>query len=379
MAAVNDPKRMLVWMLLFLAAVAAVCAALYPPLRGAFMANQVFNGMILGVLLLGIAINFLQVITLGPATAWIESTEQGPSPEQAPRLLTPLAKMFSGREQEGFHLSAMAMRSLLDGIRLRLDEARDISRYMIGLLIFLGLLGTFWGLLDTVVGVSGVIDALSTGAGDLTTVFEDLKRDLRGPLAGMGTAFSSSLFGLAGALVLGVLDLQAGHAQNRFYNQLEEWLSGMTHLPSGKLAVEGDYPLPTYIEALLEQTADNLNQLQRTMTRSDEDRRSTQANLAKLTGQLAELTDQMRSQQKLLLSLAKNPTDLQPVIAELANQVTSALTGYEEMRDHLRSVDVGLTRLLEEVSGARQQFADDFRNEIRLLAQSIGKKSRSKT
>jgi hypothetical protein len=369
---------MLVWMLLFLAAVTVVCAALYPPLRSAFMANQVFNGMILGVLLVGIGINVLQVITLGPASAWIQDTEQGPPSEEAPRLLTSLAKMFSGREQEGFRLSAMAMRSLLDGIRLRLDEARDISRYMIGLLIFLGLLGTFWGLLDTVVGVSDVIGGLSSGAGEPSTVFEDLKRDLRGPLAGMGTAFSSSLFGLAGALVLGVLDLQAGHAQNRFYNHLEEWLSGMTHLPSGKLAVEGDYPLPTYIEALLEQTADNLNQLQRAMTRGEEDRRVTQANLAKLTEQLAELTDHMRSQQKLLLGLAKNQTDLQPAMAELASQVSNALTGYEEMRDHLRSVDVGLTRLLEEVSAARQQFADEFRNEIRLLAQSLGKKSRSK-
>lgn len=365
-------------MLVFLTAVVLVCGALYPPLRSAFMANQVFNGMILGVLLIGIGINVLQVITLGPATAWIEDTEQGPPPEQAPRLLTPLAKMFSGHDQEGFRLSAMAMRSLLDGIRLRLDEARDISRYMIGLLIFLGLLGTFWGLLDTIVGVGDVIGGLSSGAGELNTVFEDLKRDLRGPLAGMGTAFSSSLFGLAGALVLGVLDLQAGHAQNRFYNHLEEWLSGMTHLPSGKLAVEGDYPLPTYIEALLEQTADNLNQLQRAMTRGEEDRRATQANLAKLTEQLAELTDHMRSQQKLLLGLAKNQTDLQPAMAELASQVSNALTGYEEMRDHLRSVDVGLTRLLEEVSAARQQFADEFRNEIRLLAQSIGKKSRSK-
>ena len=149
----SDPRRMLVWMLMFLAAVAVVCAALYPPLRSAFMANQVFNGMILGVLLIGIGINVLQVITLGPATAWIEDTERGPPPAQAPRLLTSLARMFSGRDQEGFRLSAMAMRSLLDGIRLRLDEARDISRYMIGLLIFLGLLGTFWGLLDTIVGV----------------------------------------------------------------------------------------------------------------------------------------------------------------------------------------------------------------------------------
>ncbi|MFQ5938256.1 MAG: flagellar motor protein MotA, partial [Acidiferrobacterales bacterium] len=379
-AAVTDPKRMLIWMLLFLAAAAVVGAALFAPLRSAFEANQVFNGMILGVLAIGIIINFLQVFTLGPATDWIEDSESGTPPEQAPRLLAPMAKIFSGREQEGFRLSAMAMRSLLDGIRLRLDESRDISRYLIGLLIFLGLLGTFWGLLDTVFGVGSVIAGLSAGTGDLSTVFEELKRDLQGPLLGMGTAFSSSLFGLGGALVLGILDLQAGHAQNRFYNNLEEWLSGMTHLPSGKLTVEGDHPLPTYVEALLEQTADNLNQLQRTMARGEEDRRAAQASSAKLTEQLAELTDQMRSEQKLLLNLAKNQTDLQPTMAELANQVTTALTGYEEMRDHLRSVDVALTRLLEEVSAARHHFGDEFRKEIRLLAQSLGKKTaRSKS
>ncbi len=375
----SDSQRMLIWMVLFLGAVAAVCVALVAPLRSAFLANEVFNGMIIGVLLIGLAINFLQVLMLEPATTWIRHSERGIPPERAPRLLTPMAKIFSKREQEGFRLSAMAMRSLLDGIRLRLDESRDISRYMIGLLVFLGLLGTFWGLLDTIVGVGNVIAGLSTGAGDLSAVFEELKRNLQGPLSGMGTAFSSSLFGLGGALILGVLDLQAGHAQNRFYNYLEEWLSGMTHLPSGKLGVEGDQPLPTYIEALLEQTADNLNQLQRTMARGEDDRRATQAGLTRLTEQLAELTDQMRSEQKLLLSLAKNQTDIQPMMAELAQQVTSALTGYEEMRDHLRNVDVALTRLLEEVSSARHQFADEFRNEIRLLAQSIGKKSASRT
>jgi hypothetical protein len=376
---VSDSQRMLIWMTLFLAAVVAVCVALFPPLRSAFLANEIFNGMIIGVLVIGIAINFWQVSMLEPAAKWIKHSERGVSPEHAPRLLTPMAKMFSGRDQEGFRLSAMAMRSLLDGIRLRLDESRDISRYMIGLLIFLGLLGTFWGLLDTIVGVGHVIAGLSTGTGDLSGVFEELKRNLQGPLLGMGTAFSSSLFGLGGALILGVLDLQAGHTQNRFYNYLEEWLSGMTHLPSGKLALDGEQPLPTYIEALLEQTADNLNQLQRTMARGEDDRRATQASLVKLTEQLAELTDQMRSEQKLLLSLAKNQTDLQPMMAELAHQVATSLTGYEEMRDHLRNVDVALARLLEEVSAARHQFADEFRNEIRLLAQSIGKKSGSRT
>lgn len=378
----RDPKRMLIWMLVFLAAVGVVCAVLFAPLRQAFEANQLFNGFILSVLLIGVVINMTQVFTLDRELDWIdarEAGEEGVTPEQAPRLLAPMAKMFTGRDQERFRLSAMATRSLLDGIRLRLDESRDISHYMIGLLIFLGLLGTFWGLLDTIAGVGQIIAGLSTEGGDLDLIFDDLKRDLEGPLTGMGTAFSSSLFGLAGALVLGILDLQAGHAQNRFYNRLEEWLSGLTHLPSGAFSVEGEQPLPRYIEALLEQTADNLDKLQRTMARGEEDRRAAQENLFKLTEKLAELTDQMRSEQKLILNLTKDQMELRPAMADLARQVSSGLAGYEEVRDHVRNVDVSLVRLLDEVSDGRRQFVDEFRNEFRLLAQSIGRKSRPKS
>lgn len=371
----NDPKRMLGWMLVFLAAVAVTGALLFGPLKSAFLANQVFNGLILAVLLIGIAINFFQVITIGPSNEWIRVTERGPVPREAPSLLAPMARMLGSREREGLRLSAMAMRSMLDGIRMRLDESRDISRYMIGLMVFLGLLGTFWGLLDTVGGVSKVIGGLTAGSGDSGAVFDSLKRDLQGPLAGMGTAFSSSLFGLGGALALGVLDLQAGHAQNRFYNNLEEWLATLAHLPSGRLAADGEHPLPVYIEALLEQTADNLDQLQRTLARGEEDRRATQTSLTNLGDQLSALTDQLRSEQKLILSLSKGQTDLQPVIAELAAQVATTLGGTEQMRDYLRSSDLSLRRLLEEVAAAREQVPRELREEVRLLAQSLGRKS----
>jgi hypothetical protein len=373
----NDPKRMQGWMLVFLAALAVTCALLFSPLKSAYLANPVFNGLILAVLVIGIAINFFQVITLGPASEWIRVTERGPVPREAPSILAPMARMLGSREREGLRLSAMAMRSMLDGIRMRLDESRDISRYMIGLMVFLGLLGTFWGLLDTVGGVSRVIGGLGAGSGDSSAVFDGLKRDLQGPLAGMGTAFSSSLFGLGGALALGVLDLQAGHAQNRFYNYLEEWLATLAHLPSGRLSAEGEHALPTYIEALLEQTADNLDQLQRTLARSEEDRRATQTSLANLGDQLSALTDQLRSEQKLILSLAKGQTDLQPAIAELATQTAGALGGAEQMRDYLRSSDLSLKRLLEEVAAAREQVPQQIREEVRLLAQSLGRKSQS--
>ncbi len=369
----SDPKRMLVWMAVFVGAVAVVSALLYAPLSAAFQANAVFNGLILGVFVAGVFINFGQVVALGPATQWVDQTSRGLGTREPPRLVAPLARVVAGREREGFTMSTLAMRSLLDGVRIRLDEARDISRYLVGLLIFLGLLGTFWGLLDTIGGVGRVIDGLSPEGGDASRVFANLKTDLQGPLAGMGTAFSSSLFGLAGALALGVFDLQAGHAQNRFFSQLEEFLAGRARLPSHALGGEGEGTLPTYIEALLEQTAENLAQIQRMMAKGEEERRAAQTGLVALTDRLSELSDQLRAEQKLIMTLSKNQSDLQPAMAELASQVAASLASSDEMRKHLRNVDVALTRLVDEVAGARGEVPEALRQEIRLLAQSLAR------
>ena len=226
-------RQSLFWMLVYLAIVSAICALLLQPLSGAFMANWAFNGVILGVLVIGILINFRQVLVLNTEIRWIRvfrTGQIGLSVTAEPRLLKPLAKHLSKRRRDRFSLSAQALRTILDGLRDRLDESREISRYMIGTLIFLGLLGTFWGLLGTIAAVGQVIDGLEVGGGDYAVVFTQLKQGLQEPLSGMGTAFSSSLFGLGGSLVLGFLDLQAGHAQNRFFNGLEEWLSGATQL-----------------------------------------------------------------------------------------------------------------------------------------------------
>jgi hypothetical protein len=226
-------RQSLFWMLVYLAIVSAICILLYEPLGNAFMANQAFNGVILGVLVVGILINFRQVLVLNTEIRWIRvfrTGQPGISVTAEPRLLKPLATHLSKRRRDRFSLSAQALRTILDGLRERLDESREISRYMVGTLIFLGLLGTFWGLLGTIAAVGQVIDGLEVGSGDYAAVFTQLKEGLKAPLSGMGTAFSSSLFGLGGSLVLGFLDLQAGHAQNRFFNGLEEWLSGVTQL-----------------------------------------------------------------------------------------------------------------------------------------------------
>lgn len=229
----RNPKHTIFWMLIYLIIVGVICVALYRPLQSAFMANWVFNGLIFGVLLVGVVITFRQVLILKPELEWIKvfrTGQTGLSVTQEPRLLKPLAKSLDVHvKRDRFSMSALSLRTVLDGIRTRLDESREISRYMIGLLIFLGLLGTFWGLLGTIEAVGQVIVGLDVGQRNFAEVFSELKSGLMKPLAGMGTAFSSSLFGLGGSLVLGFLDIQAGHAQNRFYDGLEEWLSGMTH------------------------------------------------------------------------------------------------------------------------------------------------------
>ena len=269
-------------------------------------------------------------------------------------------------------LSALSMRTLLDGISARLDESRDISRYLIGLLIFLGLLGTFWGLLDTIHSIGAVVQGLSSGEGDVATIFRDLKAGLQAPLSGMGTAFSSSLFGLAGSLVLGFLDLQASQAQNRFYNDLEEWLSGLTRLTSSPGLVDGGQSMPAYVNALLEQTADSLDSLQRIIARGEESRISADNKLMNLTEKLATLTDQMRAEQTLMVRLAENQMDMKPLIQRLNDLLGGSMGGIDEATaGHIRNIDVYMTRLLEETVVGRNQILDELRSEFKFLARTI--------
>lgn len=239
----SNPKHTLFWMSIYLFIVAIVCALIYAPLYSAFQANWVFNALILGVLIIGIAISYRQVLVLVPELEWIASFRTGDSSlsvKQEPRLLKPLTRQLGTElKKDRFRMSAMSLRTVLDGIRTRLDESREISRYMISLLIFLGLLGTFWGLLGTISSVGSVIIQLNVDSGDFNKIFSELQAGLLEPLKGMGTAFSSSLFGLGGSLVLGFLDIQAGHAQNRFYDGLEEWLAGVTKLVDSEDILEG--------------------------------------------------------------------------------------------------------------------------------------------
>lgn len=373
----SGQRPFLIRMSVFLVFVIGVVVALVGTLAAAFFANPVLNGVILGVLIIGIVYNFRQVLLLKPDTAWLEAVRNEDVPgtvpgtvPRNPRLLAPLATMLADRRGR-MMLSAVSMRSLLDGIGSRLDESRDLSRYMIGLLIFLGLLGTFWGLLQTVTSVGDVIGDLSVANQDMLGVFDDLKAGLEAPLEGMGTAFSSSLFGLAGSLVLGFLDLQASQAQNRFYNRLEDWLSSYTRLSGGTLAVEGDQSVPAYVSALLEKTADSLDDLRRILARGEEQRGVSAANLLSLTERLTTLTDHMRSEQDLMVKLVENQVEIRPVLERLAAGATQPAGLDEPSRAHLRNLDVYVTRLLEELVSGREQTVAELRGEIKLLARTI--------
>lgn len=371
----TNPAVYLIRMTAFLVVVTIVTALLSPTLMQAFQGSPLLNGLILAILLLGVAWNLRQVLVLRPEVAWLESYQNRQdrlTVLPSPRLLAPMASMLASRDAQGrpehvrFTLSAGAMRTLLDGISSRLDESRELSRYMTGLLIFLGLLGTFWGLLNTVSSVSDVIGGMSTGSGNLDLLFDQLKAGLAKPLAGMGTAFSASMFGLAGALVLGFLDLTAGQAQNRFFNELEEWLAGLTRLSSGVLS-EGEGSVPVYVQALLEQTAENLEGLQSILARGEDSRNQASQAIMALNERVSALTETMRTNQQLMLRIAETQSSLVPALQRL----TDMQAGDEVARAYLRNIETSILRLIVESEQGRQQATADLRNDLRLLTRTV--------
>src|ERR1700757_4431153 len=374
----SQSRRFLIRMVLFLVLVVGLAALLGRSLVNAFMGNPAVNGVILGILIAGIVYIFRQVLSLDPEIRWIEdfrNHESGGGDSAAgkasPRLLGSMARMLGAQQGRRVSLSASSLQTLLDGIASRLNETRETSRYLIGVLVFLGLLGTFYGLLETVRSVGGVIGALNIGTSDVARAFADLKAGLESPLPGMGTAFSASLFGLAGSLVLGFLDLQAGQAHNRFYNELEEWLSTYTRLSAGPLGEGGDGSVPAYIHALLEQTADSLENLQRILARSEESRIDANATLASLTDRLGLLGEQMKAGQVLMVRLAENQLELKPSLTRLADLAEGSLGHDDVLRSHLRNIEAYLARLTEDVAQGRAESVQELRAEIRILARTI--------
>jgi len=384
----SRPTRYLTRMILFVIAVAVVGALLYPGLSRAFLANPALNGVILGAMVIGIVYSFRSVLSLRPEIDWIETFQaarpeagQAARPEAGqavvaqPSLLAPLAKMLGERASGRFAISPIAMRSVLDGIGARLGESREISRYLIGLLIFLGLLGTFWGLLQTIASGGDVIGDLSIESGDLALVFNDLQTGLEAPLSGMGTAFSSSLFGLGGSLVLGFLELQTSQAQNRFYNELEDWLSGAARLGEGGSGYEPGtegMASPAYIQAMLEQTAENLDRLERSVAYGEDGRRQTAEALGALVDRLTALDDHLRGQYGVLTRLADSQERVEPALLRLAAAAEGGTLGLDDQtRDHVRNLVTQAGQIREELAAGRAQSVQEIRSEIKVLARTL--------
>ena len=375
----NSPSRFIQRMIVFIILNLVLGFFLISSLVDAFLTNPIINGLIFSVLAFGIIIIFRQVYTLLPEIEWIEGYKRNKSTGLTGNvktkkliLLAPMAGMLV--EHKGrFTISSLAMRSLLDSLNLRLDETREISRYLIGLLVFLGLLGTFWGLLSTIESVGTVINSLGVAGEDSTSMFLKLKEGLKQPLNGMGTAFSSSLFGLSGSLILGFLDIQASQAQNQFYNDVEEWLSSMSLISvnpssnkdSKKIHEEG---VPVYVQALLEQTAESIDSLQRTLGRGEDERKHLADNFANLAEKMSAVADQIKTNQKNIEKNNGNSIDIKQIVDLMKDN----LNGFDEpTKEHIRSMDISIKRLVEENNQANKQLISELRSEIKLLAKTI--------
>lgn len=370
----TKPTNYLIRMILFCVVIYGGAILLSPVLAHFFMANPVVNSVIFVVEIFGVFWNIRQVQRLYPEAAWVEEfrrNRQKLVDATPPNLLAPMARMLQGRAdgERRITLSGQSMRTILDGVATRLDESRELSRYVTGVMIFLGLLGTFWGLLHTVSSVAEVINGMNlAGGGDVNTMFAQLKTGLAKPLAGMGTAFSSSMFGLSGALILGFLDLTAGQAMNRFFNELEEWLASLTRLGTGAIAGDGETSMPAYVQALLEQTAENMDQLQRVLARGEESRVQSNNALRALADRMADLGDTLRLQQQLMEKIAS----AQLSIAPLMNKLNDARAGGDDVsRAHLRNIELLLNRFITETEQGRSQGFNDLRNDLRLLTRAL--------
>lgn len=337
----TDPRRYLIRMILFLAGVGVIAGLLHAPLTTAFMGNPVLNGVILGALFLGIAYVMRQILRLSPERRWLDGIQENgklDQPHAKPVLLATVYAMLADQRHDA-QLSALSLRSVLDGVAARLDEGREISRYMIGLLVFLGLLGTFWGLLQTIGAVGLVVGSLDTNATDFTKMMAQLREGLDAPLSGMATAFSSSLFGLAGSLILGFLDLQLGQAMGRFFNELEDWLSAFARFNDSNPATGGPASQSPLAAGMSEEAARALLSLSHSIAAGEESRNATLAQLSQMNASIAGLNE--------------------------------ALVDDRRLRDQLAQLNANIARLSEDLHADRGRHGQIIAEELRGLSSAI--------
>lgn len=315
----SSPRIFLVRMLVFLILAGFVALILYRQIVTAFMANPGLNGLIFGVLFIGIVLAIRQVWRLFPEVRWVNALRNGTAGDApAPVLLAPMATIL-GESAALRTISTVTLRAILDSVGTRLDESREIARYLVGLLVFLGLLGTFWGLLETVGSIGNVIKSMQTGA-DAAVMFDDLKNGLSAPIAGMAISFTSSLFGLAGSLVLGFLDLQAGQAQNRFYNQLEDALSA--NATDAVFEGAGANGVPPALRAALEKLAASTG-----APVDSTNSRAAMAAMANLAEGIQGLVQHMRNEQQLIRDWVEAQAAQQTEVKKLLERLTREREG----------------------------------------------------
>lgn len=374
----SQPIQQILTMLVVAALVSAGAWLIHGTVIGIINTNPLLNGFIIVVFLLGVITCFWQVFILVQSVSWIENFVRhrpGYEPSDPPRLLAPLAALLRSREAK-MQISSSSARSIQDSVATRIDEARDITRYLANLLIFLGLLGTFYGLATTVPAIVDTIRSLSPQEGESgLDVFGKLMGGLEKQLGGMGTAFSSSLLGLAASLVIGLLELFASHGQGRFYRELEEWLSSITRLGFSSGDAEGGGDAGA-VASVLETLSSQIEVLQSVTAQAEANRGRVEEGLADLAAVVSRLAERIDAEAGQTEALTR--------IADGQEQLIAALTAAEggahsdaESRMRLRSIDVQMLRILEEMSAGRQESTADLRADISALTAAIRQLSRT--
>ncbi|WP_084861443.1 biopolymer transporter ExbB [Salibaculum halophilum] len=368
----SQPVRQIISMLIVLGLVSAGAVFAYPRVSGVFLANPYLNGFIGLVFVIGVLSCFGQVYQLIGSVRWIEGfalARPGHEVIRAPQLLAPLATLLRSRGAR-MQLSSSSSRSILESVAQRIDEDREITRYIVNTLIFLGLLGTFYGLATTVPGLVETIRSLNPEEGESgVDIFTRLQRGLEAQLGGMGVAFASSLLGLAGSLVVGLLELFAGHGQNRFYRELEEWLSSITRVGMA----DDDGSETSALASIVDQMSDQMEVLQRMVIQTDDGHAQVDERLQVLAGSVERLAQRLE-QDDTPGQLARIAESQEALVQAMKD---SGMEGIDpESRMRLRSIDVGLMRILEEMSAGRQETVQDLRTEVAALARSLRQNQR---
>ncbi len=373
----SRPLRQAFLMLIVLGLVCAGAILALPRVLPVFLTNPYLNGFILVVFAFGVAACFWQVFQLFVSVRWIERfASERDAGAAAPRLLAPLATLLRNRSKR-LQMTTGSARSILESVGQRIDEVREITRYIVSLLIFLGLLGTFYGLATTVPALVETIRGLAPQEGESgTEVFARLMNGLDSQLSGMGTAFASSLLGLAGSLVVGLLELLAGHGQNRFYRELEEWLSSMTKLSFSSGDSDGAGGDMSGSAMILDNMADQMEVLQGMFARSDESRAEVDARLSQLADSVERMTERIEATAPSASALMR--------IAEGQERLAEAITNREtgegidaESRMRLRSIDVQMLRILEEISAGRQESMAELRTDLAAMVRTLQQMQRT--